>query len=254
MLLVDLGQNEGAHVVDVMRRQGVGLELRLDQQRRDRLPDLLQPALELRHRLVRKRFPAAVAPVGAQRGKHAAQRVVDFMGDPGGQAPEGGEALGRYHLPFDVAFLSKVLKHRPEPAGEPPDLVMGSDRREYDLLGREGRDLGHAVGQMHERGSNPAPPTPGERDECEQNRGPHRATHDLVQGRQQARARIDEDDAPEVRTRDFDGHNHQQAVARLIFDRRRSPAPVRCHAILGRAVRESCVLEPCEDRELLGPA
>ena len=39
------------------------------------------------------------------------------------------------------------------------------------------------------------PPTPGQGDQREQHqhRGPHRSPHDLVQGRQQARARIDED-------------------------------------------------------------
>ena len=234
----------------------MGLELRLDQQRRDGLPDLLQAAFEQRHRPVRQRFPAAVPPIGAQRGKHAAEWIVDLVRDAGGQPPQCREAFRRHHLPLDLALLPQVPQHRAELVGETPDLVTVADLRQRDLLRRDRRDLGQAVGQVNERRRDPAPPGPSQRDQREQHQdgGPDRAAHVLVERRQEARAWIDEDHAPQARSGEFDGHHHQQAVARVVLDGRRTPTPAPRGVNRGRVAREPHVLEPREDRKLLGPA
>jgi len=143
------GADQDLDVLDVVRRQRVALHLGFDQQRGAGIADLGQAALQQRCGLFGLRVQRAVAAEGAQCVQHAAERIVDLVGDAGRDASHGGQPLADQHLLFDLLLLMQVGQHAAEGRGQVADLIAGLELRHFRRVRQFDRHLVHGCGQRH---------------------------------------------------------------------------------------------------------
>jgi hypothetical protein len=102
---------QGAHVVDVLGGERAAAGLGLHQQRRDDVADLGQAALQVGQEAVQHGVGRGVKLDGVQGGHQPAQGVVDLVGDAGGQAAQGGQAVGFHHALFQGGLFRHLRVH-----------------------------------------------------------------------------------------------------------------------------------------------
>jgi len=171
-----LGQHQIANILKVLGLEIAASDPGLHQQGAHRFLDLGQTAPDQGDGFGGARIHFAIALQGVDGGEHAAQRIVDFVGDAGSQAPDSGEPFRMNDLLLE-GLVGGVFFHDAVISLEQlADLVMVGIKLCFQIV-RIGRlERFHALGQQHQRARQPLPPGPVDGQQDEQHQQAHHAT------------------------------------------------------------------------------
>ena len=131
--------------------------------------DLAQAALDQGDGFHRLRVHLAMAFQGVDGGEHAAQRVVDFVGDPRRELPYRRQTFRLDDLNFERLLGLALLQHLVVRLEKTAKFVVVAISLVVQALGPFLAHFSHAGGELHQRYRHAPPPVPIEREQDGEN-------------------------------------------------------------------------------------
>jgi len=134
---IGIGLNQHEQALPVLPAEAGRVQPRLHEQCCHRGANLLESPLERPEGLARQRIGVAMPRRGVDGVEHAAQRVVDLVGDGRRHPPHGGQPVGGHDLPLQGRLPGQAVQHVPGLGRQLPHLVTAlRGKQPLDGFGR----------------------------------------------------------------------------------------------------------------------